>query len=141
MNRSPIFNPSFSGWYAQGAYTLTGERRVWSSANGGFRGVKPDHPFSRGADGGLRAWELAARYSVLDLNDHDGVAGSVAPSGGVRGGEQKITTVGLNWYPNGVVRFLLDYQWITVDRLKTRLNKPSADMNATTSPRPHSPRC
>jgi phosphate-selective porin OprO/OprP len=40
-----------------------------------------------------------------------------APAGGVRGGVQKITTVGLNWYPNPVFRFLLDYQWVDVDRL------------------------
>ena len=35
----------------------------------------------------------------------------------VRGGEQQITTLGLNWYPNNTVRFLLDYQWVSIDRL------------------------
>jgi phosphate-selective porin OprO/OprP len=129
VNRSPTFNPSFSGWYAQAAYTLTGERRAWSSANGGFRGIKPEHPFTRGANGGLGAWELGARYSVLDLNDHDGDAGKATPAGGVRGGEQKITTVGLNWYPNSVVRFLLDYQWIKVDRLNTAGADIGEDVN------------
>jgi phosphate-selective porin OprO/OprP len=128
VNRSPTFNPSFSGWYAQGAYTLTGERHVWSPANGGFRGVKPDHPFG-GKDGGLGAWEIAARYSVLDLNDHDGVAGAATPAGGVRGGEQKITTVGLNWYPNSVLRFLLDYQWAKVDRLNAAGADIGEDVN------------
>ncbi|CAN7351090.1 porin [Phenylobacterium sp. LjRoot225] len=129
VNRSPTFNPSFSGWYAQGAYTLTGERHVWSSANGGFRGIKPDRPFSRGAGGGLGAWEIAARYSVLDLNDHDGVAGVATPAGGIRGGEQKITTVGLNWYPNSVLRFLLDYQWAKVDRLNAAGADIGEDVN------------
>jgi phosphate-selective porin OprO/OprP len=128
VNRSPTFNPSFSGWYAQGAYTLTGERHVWSPANGGFRGVKPDHPFG-GKEGGLGAWEIAARYSVLDLNDHDGVAGAATPAGGVRGGEQKITTVGLNWYPNSVLRFLLDYQWAKVDRLSAAGADIGEDVN------------
>jgi phosphate-selective porin OprO/OprP len=129
VNRSPIFNPSFSGWYVQGAYTLTGERHVWSSANGGFRGIKPDHVFSRGQDGGLGAWEIAARYSVLDLNDREGSFGSAVPAGGVRGGEQKITTVGLNWYPNSVVRFLLDYQWAKVDRLNAAGADIGEDVN------------
>ncbi len=110
------FDPSFSGWYAQGAWTITGERHVWTNANGGFLGIRPAKVFDpqRGAWG---AWELAARYSVLDLNDREGVAGAASPAGGIRGGEQKITTVGLNWYPNNVIRFLLDYQWTRVDRL------------------------
>ncbi|HKR90344.1 MAG TPA: porin [Phenylobacterium sp.] len=126
--RSP-FDPEFSGWYAQGAYTLTGERHVWSSANGGFRGIRPDRPFSRGPNGGWGAWELAGRYSVLDLNDHAGAAGRAAPVGGVRGGEQKIATVGINWYPNSVLRFLLDYQWGTVDRLSATGGALNTDLN------------
>lgn len=110
------FDPSFSGWYLQGAWTLTGEHRAWSSANGGFNGVKPAKPFSP-TKGGLGAWEIAARYSMLDLNDRSGAAGVTTPVGGIRGGEQKITTLGLNWYPNGFVRLLLDYQWARVARL------------------------
>lgn len=110
------FDPSFDGWYVQGAWTLTGEHRGWNSANGGFRGIKPNKNFNP-AKGGWGAWEVAARYSVLDLNDDEGLAGAATPAGGVRGGEQKITTVGLNWYPNSTVRFLLDYQWDNIDRL------------------------
>jgi len=110
------FDPQFSGWYAHAAWTLTGEYHLWNAANGGFRGVKPTKNFDP-ANGGWGAWEIAARYSVLDLNDREGVLGAATPAGGIRGGEQKITTVGLNWYPNAVYRFLLDYQNIDIDRL------------------------
>ncbi len=110
------FNPSFSGWYLQGSWTLTGERRVWSSANGGFRGIRPRNNFDP-ADGGWGAWELAARYSVLDLNDDAGLAGAATPVGGIRGGEQKVTSAGINWYPNTVFKFQLDFQNVDVDRL------------------------
>lgn len=110
------FDPRFGGWYLQGAWTITGERHAWSSANGGFNGVRPARPFSL-ADGTWGGWEIAARYSDLDLNDRAGAAGAAAPAGGIRGGEQKITTLGVNWYPNSVVRFLLDYQWTEVRRL------------------------
>jgi len=122
------FDPSFSGWYLQGAWTLTGERHVWSSASGGFNGIRPARPFSlqKGGWGGL---ELAARYSVLDLNDRAGAAGAAAPLGGIRGGQQKISTLGLNWYPNSVVRFLLDYQWINVERLNPAGAPIGADVN------------
>ena len=116
--QGPLFDPSFSGWYVQGAWTLTGERHQWSSLNGGFRGIRPAHPFDP-TKGDWGAFEVAARYSVLDLNDNSGVAGKATPAGGIRGGEQKITTVGLNWYPNTVIRFLLDYQWATIDRLSS----------------------
>jgi phosphate-selective porin OprO/OprP len=57
------------------------------------------------------------------------VAGRAAPAGGIRGGEQKIATVGLNWYPNSVLRFLLDYQWGTVDRLSATGGSLNTDLN------------
>ncbi|MDB5424855.1 MAG: oprO [Phenylobacterium sp.] len=122
------FNPSFSGWYLQGAWAITGEHHGWTNANGGFVGIKPLKPFDR-SKGTWGAWEIAARYSVLDLNDHAGVLGRAAPAGGIRGGEQKITTVGLNWYPNSVVRFLLDYQWADVKRLNAAGADIGEDVN------------
>lgn len=100
----------------QGAYTLTGERRRWNASNGGFRGIRPIAPFNL-AEGTWGAWELAARYSVLDLNHNEGALGAAPPVGGVRGGEQTIATLGLNWYPNNIVRFMLDYQRVEIDRL------------------------
>ncbi len=115
IDRIGAFDPSFGGWYVQGAWTLTGESHVWASATGGFKGVKPSKAFD--GKGGLGAWELAARYSVLDLDDRAGLAGAVAPAGGIRGGEQTITTLGVNWYPNAVFRFQAQYQQILVDRL------------------------
>ena len=110
------FDPSFSGWYVQGAWSLTGERHVWTPSSGGFRGVRPSDPFdlSKGTWG---AWEIAARYSRLDLNDHAGAHGATTPVGGVRGGNQDITTVGINWYPSSLIRFLLDYQRADITRL------------------------
>ena len=111
-----LFNPSFTGWYVQGSWTLTGERRVWSSSAGGFRGIRPAHNFDP-ANGGWGAFELAGRYSVLNLNDDAGLAGAATPTGGIRGGEQKITSVGINWYPDTVFKFQLDFQNVDVNRL------------------------
>ena len=111
-----LFNPSFTGWYVQGSWTLTGERRVWSSSAGGFRGIRPAHNFDP-ANGAWGAFELAGRYSVLNLNDNAGLAGAATPTGGIRGGEQKVTSVGINWYPNTVFKFQLDFQNVDVNRL------------------------
>ena len=95
------------------AWTITGEQHKWNAVSGGFGGSRPTNPF-KPSEGHWGAFELAARYSVLDLNDlvFDPVAANR-----VRGGEQTISTIGLNWYPNSVVRFLLDVQNVEVDRL------------------------
>lgn len=118
VDRAPsgLGEASFSGWYGQAAWTLTSETRQWDAANGGFRGIRPSKPFDPSKHQ-WGAWEIAARYSVLDLNDNAGAPGAATPAGGVRGGKQTISTVGLNWYPNRTVRFLLDYQWADIDRL------------------------
>ncbi len=112
---SALADPSFTGWYLQGAWTLTGEPRRYNTASGGFDAPKVEKPFKRGGAPGV--WELAARYSVLNLNDRAGAPGTAAIASAIRGGEQKIVTLGLNWYLNNNVRFLADYQHVEVDRL------------------------
>jgi phosphate-selective porin OprO/OprP len=109
---------NFDGWYAQASWVLTGESRDYSSVSGAFANPKPHENFSLDG-GGWGAWEIAARYSDLDLNDNAGVAGTGVPAGGIRGGDQGITTIGLNWYPNSVLKFELQYQNIVVSRLGT----------------------
>lgn len=117
VNRvAPASDPSFSGWYVQGSWILTGEQRKWAAATGGFAGVRPAKPFDPKAHT-FGAWELAARYSVLDLNDNAGRRGFATPANGVRGGEQTISTAALNWYPNPILRFQLEYQDVSIDRL------------------------
>jgi phosphate-selective porin OprO/OprP len=111
-------NPSFNGWYAQASWVLTGEAKPYKADKAAYGLPSPADPLSFDT-AGIGAWELAARYSVLDLNDNAGFAGFHAPAGGVRGGRQNIWTVGLNWYPNNAIRFLLDYQHTNVSRLNT----------------------
>jgi phosphate-selective porin OprO/OprP len=113
---SALPDPSFDGWYLQGSWILTGEAKPYNASTGSYGLPKPNSPLSFDS-GGFGAWELAARYSVLDLNDNAGVTGHATPTGGIRGGEQKIWTVGVNWYPNNAIRFVLDYQHTDVDRL------------------------
>ncbi len=108
----------FDGWYGQATWVLTGESRPYSPATGAFTNPKPRVPFSL-EGGGWGAWELAGRFSDLNLNDNAGVAGSALPAGGSRGGDQKIVTLGLNWYPNSVLKFELQFQNVDVGRLGT----------------------
>ena len=57
------------------------------------------------------------RYSTVNLNDRVTPGRSAASTGGVYGGTQDIYAVGVNWYPNEHLRFLLDYDIINVNRL------------------------
>src|SRR6185312_6977155 len=122
---SPLSNPGFDGWYAQASWVLTGESKPYRPERGAYSSPSPADEFSFDK-GGWGAWELAARYSVLDLNFDQGAFGSATPVNGIRGGEQKIWTAGLNWYPNNAIRFLLDYQHTDV----SRLNSTGGDIGA-----------
>jgi len=90
-------NPDFSGYYIQTSYFLTGEHRPYKLSDAVFSRVKPKAGFP-GQEGGIGAWEIAARYSHLDLYD-----------GGINGGELDDVTVGLNWYLNPNARVMLNY--------------------------------
>ena len=102
-------NLKFQGGYAEAAYVLTGESRKYNPANAAYGGVKPDHPFSLDG-GGWGAWEIAGRYSTMDLNNQ------LASAAGIAGGRQTVYTLALNWYVNGNVRFMLDYLHGNVSR-------------------------
>jgi phosphate-selective porin OprO/OprP len=108
----------FDGWYVEGSWVLSGESRGYSAANAAFTNPKPRVNFSPDG-GGWGAFELAARYSTLDLNDNAGAIGGALPAGGVRGGEQRIGTLGLNWYPNPVLKFTLQAQNVQASRIGT----------------------
>lgn len=102
---------TFSGGYVQAAYLLTGENRSYDKRLGRldsyYLGRKgPNTPFwlVRDEDGrwnsGLGAWELAARWSYLDLNDR-----------AVHGGKEEGLSLGLNWIMNNNFKMTFQYQW------------------------------
>ncbi len=137
-------NDSFSGWYLQGSWVLTGESRTYNAATGAFTAPKPAAPFS--LDGsGWGAFELAGRFSDLDLNDHVNDASNVVTSftapatrtysfyNTVRGGDQKIWTLALNWYPNSVVKLALQYQFIDISRLQSGASPSTVSVSGPTA--------
>ncbi|SPJ14309.1 putative Phosphate-selective porin O and P [Syntrophobacter sp. SbD2] len=101
---------SFSGWYAQASYFLTGEHRPYyleaSSRNyqATFGRIIPNANFNPRA-GGIGAWEVAFRVSNLDLND---------PAARFTGGDETDYTAGLNWYLNPNVMIKMNYIYATV---------------------------
>jgi phosphate-selective porin OprO/OprP len=99
---APMPSLKFQGGYAEAAYVLTGETRPYNPGSASYGGIAPANPFSL-SGGGWGAWEIAGRYSTIDLNNALGL-----PSG-IAGGRQTIYTLALNWYINGNVRFMFDY--------------------------------
>jgi len=90
---------NFDSYYISGSWFLTGEHRPYAAAEGAPTRIKPRHTFSlRDETRGWGAWEVALRYSWLDLND-----------GPVRGGEMADWTVALNWYLNSNTRIMMNY--------------------------------
>jgi phosphate-selective porin OprO and OprP len=121
LNRpGATLDPEFDGWYVEGEWIFTGENKRYaaSATNNNvavFRGPSVTSPWSLG--GALGAMSLHARHSVLNLNFNEGVAGAATPAGGIRGGEQTITNVGLTWYMNANLKVMGEYAMVDIDRL------------------------
>jgi phosphate-selective porin OprO and OprP len=108
----------FNGGYVEGSWVLTGEPHPYDAERAAWARPKVDHPFSL-EDGGMGAWELAARYSTvsLDSNVVPGVPQRV--TGGIYGGQQQIAALALSWYPNDWLRFILQFQYVDVNKLNS----------------------
>ncbi len=90
-------NVDFWGAYGQVSYFLTGEHLVYKPDDAYFGRVRPKANLNP-ARGEWGAWQLAARFSYLDLNDSD-----------VRGGQIWDASAGLNWYLFPNARVLVNY--------------------------------
>ncbi|KAF1016326.1 MAG: Porin P [Stenotrophomonas maltophilia] len=87
----------YTGWL------ITGERPGFSSRSGVWGTTRVLRPVQ---DGGIGAFELAARYDRYDYLD------------AARGGEGTAWTVGLNWYLNNWSRLMLNYvHWKTDNKV------------------------
>ncbi len=99
-------NVSFNGGYIQASYILTGESRRYDREHARLDNpyLEPYTPFFLVRNGsgsicsGLGAWEIAARFSYLNLDDGD-----------VQGGIMASETIGLNWYLNTHLKIQFDY--------------------------------
>jgi phosphate-selective porin OprO/OprP len=110
-----VTNPTFGGWYVEGGWSLTGEARKYNTQTAAFDGVTPSHNFNP-KTGDWGAFEIVARVSDLDLNYHE--SASLAADR-VLGGDQNITSLGLDWQLNPAIRFVFEGQSVRIDRLNS----------------------
>jgi phosphate-selective porin OprO and OprP len=97
---------SFDGWYLQGAWLLTGERRSYQGSKGLFDAIKPMRSVDQGGSG---AWELALRVSNINLNDGTITVKSGVATPEINGGEERNATLAINWYLNPTLRVSANY--------------------------------
>jgi phosphate-selective porin OprO/OprP len=91
------------------SYFLTGENATYNS-------ITPKSTFHIGNGGGWGAWEVAARYSELKIDSDAFTGGSQSfadPTASPR--KARATGVGINWWLNANVKWVLDYEWTQFD--------------------------
>ena len=93
-----------AGWGITGSWLLTGEDATYGS-------VVPRHPFNP-KEGGWGAWQLALRYSQLDI-DRDAFPLFSNPATSARSAKE--WSVGLNWYLNRNVRVNISFSQTRFD--------------------------
>ena len=89
------------GWYVQASYFLTDDQRAYNLEDAEFGAVMPK--------GKWGAFEIAARFSTLDLNDVSVWGNDVDDNGG----SSDAITLAANWYINN--NFMVKTNYIMVD--------------------------
>jgi phosphate-selective porin OprO/OprP len=115
-------HPQFPWGYVEGGWVLTGEPIRYITGSAAFARAKVASPFGLTEscfETGIGAWEIGARWSVMDLNSNVTPGMSQSVTGGVFGGLQQIFGVALSWYPNDFVRFYLQFQYSQIDKLNS----------------------
>jgi phosphate-selective porin OprO/OprP len=97
---TPVGTVFYQGGYVETTYFLTGESRTYSLVEHRFDRPQPRHvlALSQHRPRGFGAWQAAARYNYLCLND-----------GQVNGGLLNGMTLGLNWLLTPNARLVFNY--------------------------------
>lgn len=129
----PVF---YNGAYAQLAYRLTGEHRAYDKKTATLGKLVPYTDFFSLKDGicGWGAWEIAARYSFVnlrnppELNGHYYVSATNTFTGTSNAGNGMLqdVTLGLTWFLN--VHAKVQFNWIHAMLDNTTTGNSAADL-------------
>jgi phosphate-selective porin OprO/OprP len=99
-----VADVAHTAWNVTASYILTGEAVT-------ERAARPRNNFNFGG-GSIGAVQVAARFHALDVDEHAITLGLAAP-GSSRKAES--VTVGVNWYLNPFVKYVLNYERTVFD--------------------------
>ena len=103
-----------TGAYGFVSYFLTGESKAYHVRNGAANRLRPRQAFGWGKNSGWGAFEVAAGYDYIDMNN-----------GIIKGGKADMARMGLNWYPHSNVKWQANIQHILdVNTAGTPRNEP-----------------
>jgi phosphate-selective porin OprO/OprP len=118
LPNAPAPDLGFNGGYVEAGWNITGEPFRYSVGSAAFHRPEVDNPFTLD-ERGIGVWQLAARYSLTNLNSNVSPGVSQSLTGGIFGGSQRIFGAALSWYPNDWVRLELQYQFVDVNKLNS----------------------
>jgi phosphate-selective porin OprO/OprP len=115
INRNGHPDEAYDGYYAFASWFLTGESRPYNPQYGAFDRVHPKH---NAGHGGIGAWEVALRFSNVDID------------GQVYNGSSDNVTLGLNWYTTPNIRFMLNLSRADVRTVEADVEIDTLQMRA-----------
>lgn len=107
-----------SGYYAQMAYTLTGEPRIYKLDGAKFDSIKPQNKQ-------IGAWEVFYRYDAFTVEDDNVVVSTNVRQ--VGDSEGKAHTLGVNWYANEAVKVSANYVKARTDNVSNTVGDDTGD--------------
>lgn len=109
-----------TAYTATAAYALTGETRGYNTRDATYFGIAPAHSYG--------AWEVAVRYDEArndgSGNVYPGIALAGLKASAATADRVRLVTVGLNYYPNDHVRFVLDFEHGEADLGRAGTDRP-----------------
>jgi phosphate-selective porin OprO/OprP len=113
--------PSIKGFYVAGSWIVNNADYYYNMGEAEFNQID----FRNAKKGAL---EIALRYDFTDANSF--VDGNLTPF--IQGGSSEGYTLGINYYVNYNVKFMLDYTYINNDRWADGKGKYANDKTAPT---------
>ncbi|ERI51503.1 porin [Pseudomonas sp. AOB-7] len=117
-DRAGIEDVEANGYYAQLAYTLTGESRGYKLDGAKFDSIKPENKQ-------LGAWEVFYRYDNIKVEDDNVTVATATREVGDT--KAKLHTVGVNWYVNDVVKVAANYVKAETDKITNNVGDDDGD--------------
>lgn len=121
FHQSGMPSNTVTAYSVTAAYALTGEARSYNAQDATYGTIAPAHSYG--------AWEISLRYDEARNEGDDGIYTGLALSGAkaalATADRVQLLTVGLNYYPNEHIRFVLNFEHGEANLGKAGTDRPN----------------